>query len=85
MHLTVILRITGTLLTLFSFAFLLPVVVGLLYGEPTLSTFFSAFAITLLSGLVLWLPRGGNPPHRGGGGVFVYAVVFIGVGLFLAK
>ena len=40
MHLTVILRVTGTLLTLFSFAFLLPVVVALLYGEKTLSTFF---------------------------------------------
>ena len=82
MHLTVILRITGTLLTLFSFAFLLPVVVGLLYGEPTLSTFFSAFAITLLSGLVLWLPLRGKRELRGGDGFLVTALFYLGLGIF---
>ena len=82
MHLTVILRITGTLLTLFSFAFLLPVIVGLLYGEPTLSTFFSAFAITLLSGLVLWLPLRGKRELRGGDGFLVTALFYLGLGIF---
>ena len=82
MHLTVILRITGTLLTLFSFAFLLPVVVALLYGEKTLSTFFSAFAITLLSGLVLWLPLRGKRELRGGDGFLVTALFYLGLGIF---
>ena len=71
MHLTVILRITGSLLTLFSFAFLMPVAVALFYGESTLETFFTAFAITLLSGLILWLPLRGKRELRGGDGFCV--------------
>ena len=82
MHLTVILRITGTLLTLFSFSFLLPVAVALFFAERTLTTFLSAFAITLISGLVLWLPLRGKRELRGGDGFLVTALFYLGLGMF---
>ena len=82
MHLTVILRITGTLLTLFSFSFLLPAAVALFFAETTLTTFFSAFAITLISGLVLWLPLRGKRELRGGDGFLVTALFYLGLGVF---
>ena len=78
MHLTVILRITGTLLTLFSFSFLLPAAVALFFAETTHTTFFSAFAITLISGLVLWLPLRGKRELRGGDGFLVTALFYLG-------
>lgn len=82
MHLTVILRITGTLLTLFSFSFLLPAAVALFFAETTLTTFLSAFAITLISGLVLWLPLRGKRELRGGDGFLVTALFYLGLGMF---
>ena len=82
MHLTVILRITGTLLTLFSFSFLLPAAVALFFAERTLTTFLSAFAITLISGLVLWLPLRGKRELRGGDGFLVTALFYLGLGVF---
>ncbi|MAI15957.1 MAG: potassium transporter [Gammaproteobacteria bacterium] len=82
MHLTVILRITGTLLTLFSFSFLLPAAVALFFAEKTLTTFLSAFAITLISGLVLWLPLRGNRELRGGDGFLVTTLFYLGLGMF---
>ena len=82
MHLTVILRITGTLLTLFSFSFLLPAAVALFFAERTLTTFLSAFAITLISGLVLWLPLRGKRELRGGDGFLVTALFYLGLCMF---
>ena len=82
MHLTVILRITGTLLTLFSFSFLLPAAVALFFAERTLTTFLSAFAITLISGLVLWLPLRGKRELRGGDGFLVTTLFYLGLGMF---
>lgn len=82
MHLTVILRITGTLLTLFSFSFLLPTAVALFVAESTHTTFFAAFAITLVSGLILWLPLRGKRELRGGDGFLVTALFYLGLGMF---
>ena len=82
MHLTVILRITGTLLTLFSFSFLLPTAVALFFAESTHTTFFAAFAITLVSGLILWLPLRGKRELRGGDGFLVTALFYLGLGMF---
>lgn len=56
MHFTVIARILGLLLMLFSIAQLPSVGVALYYGEDTVPTFLTAFAITLASGLLIWLP-----------------------------
>ena len=56
MHIAVIARVLGMLLMIFSFTMLSPIIVSSIYGEPTSSTFLIAFAITLLSGLLFWLP-----------------------------
>ena len=82
MHLAVILRVTGTLLTLFSFTFLIPAVIGLFYGEKTAGTFGLAFAITLTSGLVMWLALRDKRELRGGDGFLITALFYIGLGLF---
>ena len=82
MHLAVIFRVTGTLLTFFSFSFLIPVVVALVYGENTVTTFTLAFAITLTSGLLMWLPLRGNRELRGGDGFLITALFYVGLGMF---
>ena len=56
MHFTVIARILGLLLMLFSIAQLPAVGVALYYGEQTTHTFLLAFAITLAVGFFTWLP-----------------------------
>ena len=56
MHIAVIARVLGMLLMIFSFTMLSPIIVSSIYGESTSSTFLIAFAITLLSGLLFWLP-----------------------------
>lgn len=59
MHFSISLRILGLLLALFSVAMLPPLLVAVLTDDDTVTGFVSAFAITLLSGLILWLPLRG--------------------------
>lgn len=56
MQLSVVQRILGLLLMLFSLAMLPPVVVGLIYGEQSVIAFLDGFALILVTGLALWLP-----------------------------
>lgn len=56
MHPAVILRILGILLMLYSATLLVPVVVALLYSEAELGRFLYSFLVTLVSGLLCWLP-----------------------------
>ena len=56
MHLTVSLRILGMLLMLFSSAMLLPLVIAVLDDDSTITGFLTAFSITFLSGVAMWLP-----------------------------
>ena len=56
MHLNIIARILGLLLMIFSLTMLPPILVAVLYGETTSSTFAIAFGITLAVGLIFWLP-----------------------------
>ena len=56
MHFTVIARILGLLLMLFSIAQLPAIGVALYYQEQTIYTFLMAFAITVAAGTLLWLP-----------------------------
>ena len=56
MHLNIIARVLGLLLMIFSLTMLPPILVAVLYGENTSSTFAIAFGITLAVGLAFWLP-----------------------------
>jgi len=56
MRLAVIARVFGILLTVFSLTLLPPIGVSLWYGDGTHTAFGIAFAITLITGLFMWLP-----------------------------
>ena len=57
MHFSVIARILGLLLMLFSVSLLPPIVVATIYEEKTQEAFFLAFAITFSIGMMTWLPN----------------------------
>ena len=82
MRLPVILRITGILLTLFSLALLVPVIVAAIYGEDTVETFVTAFAITAATGLALWILNRGDGELHAGDGFMITALFYVGLGLF---
>lgn len=82
MHLPVIFRITGVLLTVFSLTLLAPALLAAIYGEPTIQTFLIAFTITLGSGLVMWLPLRRFKDLRAGDGFLVTALFYVSLGLF---
>lgn len=56
MHFTVIQRISGILLMLFSFTLLPPMAIDLIYQENTLDAFLISYVSLFIAGLILWLP-----------------------------
>ncbi len=54
----VVQRVVGILLTLFSFTLFTPLLIGIIYGDPfnAIAPFFEAFAATIATGLLLYLP-----------------------------
>ncbi|MGV6826556.1 MAG: TrkH family potassium uptake protein [bacterium] len=56
MHLFVVQRVLGVLLMVFSFTLLPPVLVSYIYDEGKAAPFLLAFLISLLLGLISWLP-----------------------------
>lgn len=56
MHFTIISKVLGLLLMLFSLTLLPPILVSLYYKDQTYSSFITAFAITFVTGLLAWLP-----------------------------
>lgn len=56
MQFTVILRILGILLMVFSLTMVIPLAVGLIYEESSSDAFLMAFGITFCTGLAVWLP-----------------------------
>jgi trk system potassium uptake protein TrkH len=56
MHLTVVQRILGLLLMLFSTSMLPPIVVSLIYRDGSVLAFIYGFTVTILAGLLIWLP-----------------------------
>ncbi|MEM7218341.1 MAG: TrkH family potassium uptake protein [Pseudomonadota bacterium] len=82
MHFSVILRVTGILLTIFSLTMLLPVGIAAIYGESSTHAFAIAFVITVGVGLALWrlTPQGAELRNRDG---FLITVLFyLGLGTF---
>lgn len=56
MNASVIARVLGLLLMVFSLTMLPPIIVASIYGEQTTLAFFLAFAITFSTGMLIWLP-----------------------------
>ena len=82
MHFSVIIRVTGILLMLFSLLLALPGLLALSLGEPTAAPFFNAFGITLLVGLVAWLPTRTHRELHSRDGFMITALFYLGLGLF---
>ena len=82
MHFSVILRVTGILLSLFSLAMLLPMGVAWLYNEPTISAFALAFGITAGVGLLLWALVRGSGDLRSRDGFLITVLFYVGLGTF---
>lgn len=56
MQFSVIQRILGLLLVIFSSTQVPPMLVSIVYADGAFVSFFYAFAITLITGIVMWLP-----------------------------
>ena len=56
MQFFVIQRILGVLLMVFSFTMVPPMLVSIIYLDGSFEPFFYAFAVTLITGIVAWLP-----------------------------
>ncbi len=82
MHLAVILKVTGILLTVFSTVIAAPMLVALAYDENTYATFGIGFAITLVVGLALMIAGRGRRELRSGDGFLVTVLFYLGLGLF---
>ncbi len=82
MHSKTILSLTGLLLTLFSSVLLVPIGIALLYDEAALSHFALSFAITLGTGLLLWLPLRPIRDLRNRDGFIVVSLFYFALGAF---
>ncbi len=56
MHTSMVSKILGLFLMLFSISLLFPIVIAVLYGEDTIQAFFLAFALSFSLGILMWLP-----------------------------
>jgi len=82
MHFSVIRRITGLLLGLFSTTMLSPIIVSYLYNEQNATPFLIGFGTIFLTGLLLWLSaRKARAELRTRDGFIVAAIFWISLGL----
>ena len=83
MQFFVIQRILGILLMVFSTAMLPPVLVSLIYDDGALLPFLTAFAVTLVTGVICWLPvRGRRQELRLRDGFIIVILFWTVLGLF---
>jgi trk system potassium uptake protein len=83
MHLTVVQRILGLLLMLYSVTLVVPAGVALYYADGQLPAFGLALAVTFVAGLLTWFPaRNDNRELRLRDGFLVAAVFWLGLGTF---
>lgn len=76
-------RILGILLMLFSLTMLVPALIARLTADGAERDFVAAFAITCLSGMVLWYPVRGEPGElRTRDGFLITALFWVVLGLF---
>lgn len=83
MHYSIIARVLGTLLMLFSLTMLIPATVSLIYDDGTAIAFVEAFLTTLICGAVLWAPsRNSRHDLRTRDGFLVTALFWFVLGVF---
>ncbi|MEQ8204684.1 MAG: TrkH family potassium uptake protein [Woeseia sp.] len=83
MNWTTVQRILGLLLMLFSFTMLPPVVVSFIFREASWLPFIQGFALTLVSGIIIWFPvRGERKELRLRDGFIVVASFWTVLGTF---
>lgn len=83
MHLSVVGKILGVLLMLFSLSTVPPLVMALLANDATIEPFFLALVITFAAGLLLWLPtRRANHELRIRDGFLITSLFWTVLGLF---
>ena len=80
MHFAPILRVTGGLLMVFSVAQLVPVIIAIIYDEATTTPFLAAFAISLLTGMALWLSARRGVELRSRDGFLITVLFYLGLG-----
>jgi trk system potassium uptake protein TrkH len=83
MHFSIIARILGLLLMLFSLTMLVPLFVSIFYQDGAHLVFLTGFAITLSSGLAMWAPvRNKHEELRHRDGFLITSLFWIVLGLF---
>ncbi|MCX2979954.1 potassium transporter [Halieaceae bacterium IMCC14734] len=83
MHPSIILRILGILLMLFSCIMLIPLAMALLNHDGAGGGFLTAFFITLISGFLMWLPaRGSRQELRVRDGFLITVLFWTVLGVF---
>ncbi|MBT5800954.1 MAG: hypothetical protein HOI20_05065 [Gemmatimonadetes bacterium] len=76
MRTSVVFRVLGVLLMVFSATMLVPVLVSFLYQDGASDAFLIAFAITFCTGLACWLPTRKSPAELGIRDGFIITVLF---------
>ena len=82
MHFTVISKVLGMLLMIFSLTLLPPMLVASVYDEHTHHAFFLSFAITFSIGMAMWLPFSrNNADLRTRDGFFITVMFWLELGI----
>ena len=83
MQFSIIFKTIGLLLMVFSLTQIPPMFVDFIYGQNEIQSFVTAFLLTLLSGLILWLPfRNTKKDFRIREGVLVVVSFWVVLSLF---
>lgn len=83
MNLTVVQRVTGLLLMIFSISMLPPSIVSLIYVDGAFAPFMAAFALTLITGVLVWAPvRNNRADLRLRDGFLIVVSFWLVLGLF---
>ena len=83
MHISIIFRVLGLLLMLFSLTLIPPVLVSVLFADATHMAFWFSFAITFGAGFCMWFPvHNIRQDLRTRDGFLITALFWIVLGLF---
>lgn len=83
MHISLIFRILGMLLMMFSFTLFTPILVSLWYADGVYPYFLLAFAISVVSGALMWMPVGKQQAElRTRDGFLITSLFWIVLGLY---